>query len=45
MFDPGSGNGNGSLSVSQTDDQLLILKTNLGAIDDQTDFTQMTIPV
>jgi hypothetical protein len=42
MFDPGPGNGIGSFSVSQTDDQQLMSKTNLVTIHDQTDLTEMT---
>ncbi len=40
-LDPGPGDGDGSLPVRQTDDQQLMPKANLGAIDDQPDFSHM----
>src|SRR4030066_1749672 len=39
--DPGPGNRNGSFSVSKTDHQQLMTKTDLGAVYDQADFSQV----
>jgi hypothetical protein len=43
MIEPGPSNGDGSLPVSQTNDQQLMGKANLGAIDYQPDFTQAAV--
>jgi hypothetical protein len=40
--DPGSGNRNGSSSVRKTDHQQLMTKTDLGAVNDQADFSQVS---
>src|SRR4030067_567786 len=42
VFDPSPGNRNGSFPVRQADDQQLMPEANLGAIHDQTDFSQKT---
>src|SRR4030065_2419200 len=41
VIDPGPGNGNGSFPISQTDDQQLVSKTDLGPIHDQPDLLHM----
>src|SRR4030066_78547 len=41
LFDPGPDNGDGSFSVSQADHQQLMTKTNLSAIPDQANFSQV----
>ena len=41
MFDPGSGDGDCSFAIRQTDDQQLMSKANLGAIYNQTDLSQV----
>jgi site-specific DNA recombinase len=42
VFDPSPGNGNGSFSVGQTDDQQLMSKSDLSTIHDQTDLSRMS---
>lgn len=41
VFDPGPGNGDGPFAISQTHDQQLMPETNLGAVHNQMDFTQI----
>src|SRR4030065_2269251 len=41
VFDPGPGNRDGSFSVCQANDQQLMTKANLGAIDDQPNFSHV----
>ena len=41
VLDPGPGNRDGPFPIGQTDNQQLMSKANLGAIYDQTDFSQM----
>ena len=42
ILDPGPYNGNSPFPVNQADDQQLMPKSDLGAILDQTDLTEMT---
>ncbi len=41
IFDPGPGDRDGWFSLCQANDEQLMPKANLGAIDDQTDFAQV----
>src|SRR3989304_405856 len=43
MLDPGPGDRDGSFSVCQTDDQQLVPKANLSAVDDQAYLSQMPV--